>query len=181
MKTGLIMTAAWLAMASTPLAAAQLYQWKDADGRTVFSDQPPPTPVKNVQQRNFRDSVIETGEPYALLTARAKFPVTLYISACGPLCDQARQLLDERGIPYRNKDLIASEDARKELQKLTGKLNVPVLMVGSEQIEGFQAGQWHAALDRAGYPKTAMPSRPPMPVLAPAPQPKVAPEAKPAP
>jgi glutaredoxin len=172
MKAGLILMAAWLAAASTPLAAAQLYQWKDAQGRMVYSDQAPPTSVRNAEQKNFTVSFIEGGEGYATKVAREKHPITLYTSACGAPCDQARQLLIARGVPFSSKDLQASEEARNEVQKLTGKLNVPVLLVGSDKIEGFEAGQWQAALDRAGYPKSAPPgSKPPVPPAAPAPAP----------
>ena len=155
--------ALWLAAASTPLAASQLYQWKDAQGRTVYSDQPPPANARQSQQKNFKGSFIEGGEPYAVRVAREKHPVTLYTSACGAPCDQARQLLTERGVPYASKDLEANEAARDEVQKLTGKLNVPVLLVGSEKIEGFSVGRWQAALDRAGYPKSPPPGYTPAP------------------
>jgi glutaredoxin len=155
MKAGYILMAAWLAAASTPLAAAQLYQWKDAQGRMVYSDQAPPASVKNAEQKSFKGSVIEGGESYAARTAREKFPITLYASACGVPCDQARKLLTDRGAPFSNKDPQASPEAQAELQKLTGKLSVPVLVVGSDKIDGFEAGQWQAALDRAGYPQSA--------------------------
>jgi glutaredoxin len=155
MKAGFILMAAWLAVASTPLAAAQLYQWKDAQGRMVYSDQPPPASIKDAQQKSFKGSVIEGGESYAARTAREKSPITLYASACGAPCDQARKLLTDRGAPFSNKDPQASPEAQAELQKLTGKLSVPVLVVGSDRVDGFEAGQWQAALDRAGYPKSA--------------------------
>ncbi|WP_059754303.1 glutaredoxin family protein [Thiobacillus denitrificans] len=171
MKAGLIMMAVWVAVASAPLAAAQLYQWKDAQGRTVYSDQPPPPSIKNAQQKSFKGSVIEVGESYATKTAREKNPVTLYASACGAPCDQARQLLTERGVPFSNKDPQASPESQAELQKLTGRLSVPVLVVGSDKIDGFETGQWQAMLDRAGYPKSAPPGRKPVPAAAPAPAP----------
>ena len=174
MNAGLVVLAAWLAAASTPLAAAQLYQWKDAQGRTAYSDQAPPTSTANVQQKNFKGSFIEGGESYATKVAREKYPVTLYTSACGAPCDKARSLLSERGVPYSSKDLQASEDARNEVQKLTGRLNAPVLVVGSDKIEGFEAGQWQAALDRAGYPKTALPGHKPAPAVEPIPAPSPA-------
>ncbi|MGE5320609.1 MAG: glutaredoxin domain-containing protein [Hyphomicrobiaceae bacterium] len=155
MKTGSLLMAIWLAAASMPLAAAQLYHWKDAQGRTVYSDQAPPPDIRNAQQKAFKGSVIEVGESYAARTARENHPVTLYTSACGPLCDQARQLLSQRGVPFNSKDLRASPEAQAELKKLTGGTNVPVLVVGSDKIDGFEAGQWQAALDRAGYPKAA--------------------------
>jgi glutaredoxin len=166
------MKSAWILMAgmlaTMPLSAAQLYQWKDAQGRTVYSDQAPPPNVRNAQQKAFRPSVIEGGESYATKSARDKFPVTLYASACGVPCDQARQLLNARGIPYSNKDPQASEAAQAELQKLTGQLRVPVLVVGSDKVNGFETEQWHAALDRAGYPKSAPPGRKPAAPDAPA-------------
>ncbi|HWR77790.1 MAG TPA: glutaredoxin family protein, partial [Thiobacillus sp.] len=169
MKAGLIiMMAVWVAVASAPLAAAQLYQWKDAQGRTVYSDQPPPTSIRNAQQKSFKGNLIEVGESYAAKTAREKNPVTLYTSACGAPCDQARQLLSERGVPFSNKDPQANPEAQAELQKLTGRLSVPVLVVGSDKIDGFETGQWQAMLDRAGYPKAAPPGRKPVVLTAPA-------------
>ena len=176
MKAGPFIMAAWLVLASSPLAAAQLYQWKDAQGRTVYSDQAPPTSVRGVQQKSFKGSFIEGGESYAAKTAREKFPITLYASACGAPCDQARQLLNERGVPYSGKDPQASPDAQAELKKLTGRLNVPVLVVGADKIEGYESAQWHTALDKAGYPKTPIPGRKPAAVETPA-----APPATPAP
>lgn len=163
MKAGLMIVAACLAAASAPLAAAGLYQWKDAQGRTVYSDQAPPPSTAAVQQRPFKGSVIEVGEPYATRVAREKRPVTLYTSACGAPCDQARQLLAARGIPHATQDLETSEAARSELEKLTGRLNVPVLRVGDEKIEGFETSRWQGALDRAGYPKPAFAGSKPAP------------------
>jgi len=171
MKAGFILMAVWLMAASMPLAAAQLYQWKDAQGRMVYSDQPPPPSIKNAAQKSFKGSVIEVGESYATKTAREKNPITLYANACGVPCDQARQLLIDRGVPFSNKDPQASPEAQAELQKLTGQLRVPVLVVGSDKINGFETGQWQAMLDRAGYPKSAPPGRkqPPETAASPAP------------
>lgn len=169
MKAGLIMVAVCIATASAPLAAAQLYQWKDAQGRTMYSDQPPPASVTNAQQKSFKGNLIESGESYATKTAREKSPITLYASACGIPCDEARRLLTDRGAPFSNKDPQASPEAQAELKKLTGRLSVPVLVVGSDKIDGFEAGQWNAALDRAGYPKSAPPGSKPAPAATPAP------------
>lgn len=151
------MVAVALATAAGVLHAAQLYQWKDDKGQAVYSDQAPPPSVKNVQQKNFQGSFIEVGEAYAWRLARDKHPVTLYATGCGPVCDQARQLLSARGIPFTAIDPSNSPEAQAELQKLTGRLQVPVLVVGKDKVDGFEAGQWQAALDRAGYPKEPPP------------------------
>lgn len=160
MHAGLITFSVCIALASAPLAAAQLYQWKDAQGRAVYSDQPPPPGTATARQKNFKGNFIEMGESYSARTAREKFPVTLYVTDCGAPCDQARQLLSARGVPYSGKDPQASPEARTDLQKLTGRLNVPVLVVGEDKIDGFETGQWHALLDKAGYPKSPPPGRP---------------------
>jgi glutaredoxin len=172
------MAAACLALASMPAAAAQLYQWKDAQGRTVYSDQAPPSSVRNAQQKSFKGNLIEVGESYTTQSARQRFPITLYASACGAPCDDARKLLEARGAPFSSKDPQASPEAQAELKKLTGRLSVPVLVVGSDRIDGFEATQWHGALDRAGYPKTGLPGHKattepavPAPAAAPAPTP----------
>lgn len=176
MKRARLMVALLIAATSATTAAAQLYQWKDAQGRMVYSDQAPPPSVKNAQKKSFKGSVIEGSESYAARTAREKHPVTLYASACGTPCDQARQLLNERGIPFSSKDPQISPEAQGELRKLIGQLRVPVLVVGTDKISGFESGQWHGALDRAGYPKSAPPgSKPAPPAQAPAPETDTAP------
>lgn len=163
MKPGVLSAALCLALASTPVTAAQLYQWKDAQGRTIYSDQPPPPSVRNAQQKNFKGSFIEGGESYAARTAREKHPVVLYTTACGAPCDQARQLLAERGVPYTTKDPQSGPEVQGELQKLTGRLNVPVLVVGNDKVDGFESSQWQGLLDKAGYPKSPTPGRPATP------------------
>ncbi len=168
MKAAFILVA--LGLAASPYAgAAQLYQWKDAQGRMVYSDQPPPPSARSAQQKSFKGNVIDDNESYVAKIAREKYPVTLYASACGVPCDMARQLLAERGVPYSSKDPQASAEAQADLRKLTGNLSVPVIVVGVDRIDGFEAGQWQAMLDRAGYPKSAPPGRKPAPQPAPAP------------
>jgi glutaredoxin len=173
MKAKGIMVAVGLAVASAPLVAAQVYQWKDAQGRMVYSDQPPPSSVRNVQQKAMKGNVIETGESYASVRAREKSPVTLYANDCGPICDQARRLLGDRGVPFSGKDPQANPEAQAELQKLTGRASVPVLVIGGEKLDGFDATRWHAALDKAGYPKSVPARQPaaPAPAAAPTPAP----------
>lgn len=137
---------------TAPTQAAQLYQWKDAQGRVYYSDQQPPPSVKNATQKSFKGSFIEGGDSFALQNAREKFPVTLYSTACGVPCDQAKRHLEQRGIPYASKNPESGDD-RAALLKLTGRSNVPVLLVGKDKIDGYEVGQWDAVLDKAGYPK----------------------------
>lgn len=137
---------------TAPTHSAQLYQWKDAQGRVYYSDQQPPPSVKNAVQKNFKGNVIDSGDSFALKSAREKFPVTLYSTACGEPCDQAKRHLEKRGIPFTSKNPESGEE-RAALLKLTGRSHVPVLVVGTDKVDGYEVGQWDALLDKAGYPK----------------------------
>src|SRR3569832_2381937 len=76
MKAGSILMAMWLAAASLSAGAAQLYQWKDAQGRTVYSNQPPPPNIKNALQKAFKGNVIENNKTNNTKTTHKKNPNT---------------------------------------------------------------------------------------------------------
>lgn len=139
------------------LAAAQqqMFRYVDRDGRVVYTDTTPPADARSVQQKKLGGNYIETSEaPYALQVAQQRNPVTLYSGACGPLCDQARALLNRRGVPYSEVDPAQPEEM-KRLKTVSGDAQVPVLVIGAAQmLKGFEEGRWQAALDQAGYPKT---------------------------
>lgn len=134
--------------------AGKVYIYKDASGKTVYSDLPPQG-VADYQQKKLGANVIDTsGYPYEVQQAIKNFPVTLWANACGPICDKARQLLSERGIPYADKDPGGSTEQLEAFKKLTGSNAVPVLQVGNKLLPNFTPESWNATLSSAGYPKT---------------------------
>lgn len=91
--------------------------------------------------------------PFGLRQVAQRYPVTLYTGpGCTP-CDMGRQLLQRRGVPFREWTVPAGAGA--ELQRREGTDSLPVLRVGREQLLGFEAGAWRQTLDAAGYPKSA--------------------------
>ena len=149
-----VILAAVLALVAGPLGAAQLYRWVDEKGNVEWRDTPPPATAKKVEQRSVRGNVIETSEaPYATQQAARNFPVTLWTSDCGPPCDQGRTFLARRGVPYTERDAQRDVEAFK---KMTGGIDVPVLYVGRTRLKGYAESEWEAALDNAGYPRTAI-------------------------
>jgi glutaredoxin len=148
-----------LAIASDVSVGAQLYRWVDEKGNVEWRDTPPPANAKSVEQRNVGSNTIETSTlPYSVQQAVMKFPVTLWTFDCGEPCDRARAHLQKRGVPYTERN---AQKESETLKKLTGSLEVPVLLVGSKQIKGYLDSEWDAALDSAGYPKTAPPGMKP--------------------
>src|SRR5712692_2794734 len=139
-----------------PLAQAETYKWVDADGTIHYSDQPPPPSARKSERRQLGDKAGEVSMPYVLQQAVKNFPVTIFVYDCGAGCDRARALLAKRGVPHTVKDPLAP-GMREELKKATGGDEVvPVIEVGRQVLRGFEEGQWNAALDAAGYPKTAL-------------------------
>ena len=151
-------TLACLVLLAVPMAAAHaegLYRYVDPSGRVVYSDQPPPPSVKDVQSKRLQENVIETDPvPFAARDAAARNPVTLYTFDC-EVCKQAESLLAKRGVPFAS--VIVSEQAgAAKLQALTGKLSAPVLQVGEKPpVTGFNPDVWQKLLDDAGYPRSA--------------------------
>ena len=139
-----------LSCGAAPLGAAQLYRWVDGQGRVEWRDTPPPADAKQVEQRRVQGNLTPTTVlPYAVQLAAKNFPVTLWTTTCGAVCDKAKAHLVARGIPYTEKDAKAHND---EFRKATGAMEVPVLLVGRQQLKGYSASRWDAALDAAGYP-----------------------------
>lgn len=171
----------FVSLMSVALAAsAQLYRWKDEQGRVHVTDTPPPASAKDVRERASGAAPASgSGEnlPYTVQRAVTNNPVTLYTGAdCGP-CGDARALLNARGVPFREV-LVVDEKQAEELRKAVGSLAVPSLRVGSSVQKGFEAGLYQSMLDRAGYPRTGiLPARSqaaPKPVAKPAAAPPAA-------
>jgi hypothetical protein len=141
---------------SVALAQAETYKWVDADGKIHYSDQPPPPGARKSERKQLGDKPGDVAMPYVLQQAMKNFPVTLFVYDCGDGCSRARAFLVKRGVPHTIKDPM-EPGMREELKKATGGDEVvPVVQVGRRVLRGFEEGQWNAALDDAGYPKTAL-------------------------
>lgn len=136
--------------------AGELYRWVDERGVVSYSDRPPPATAKQSQKLKGKANVVEVDkESYALKQAKSLSPVTLYVTDCGQFCDQATDFLKRRGVPYSAKDPAKELEIAVELKKLTGAVDVPVIVVGGSTYKGFDAPTWNRMLDAANYPKAA--------------------------
>jgi glutaredoxin len=133
-------------------AVAQ-YKWVGPDGQLNYGDRPPSQEAQKMRAGVSPGRVLaaESGAtsdlPYATRTAASKAPVVLYAAADCNLCDQARRLLVERGIPFSEKQIRAKADLEAYKQAGFSDGSVPGLSVGAQRTQGF--------LDSAGYPKSA--------------------------
>jgi len=154
-----------LSILATPLYAAQLYRWIDEKGNVEWRDTPPPATAKKVEQRTISVSAIPASElPYSVQQAVKNFPVTLWATDCGDLCDRARAHLNRRGVPHTDRNPQSEFEAFKKAAGGGGE--VPLLFVGSNRLKGYLESEWDAALDLAGYPKSALTSGRPLSKVA---------------
>lgn len=162
-----------LCLAAASAQAGQIYRWVDQQGKTHFSDQPPPPNARNLQQVSGKGNVVEVDkESYASKQARERNPVVLYASAgCGFFCDMAQVHLKRRGITYSVKDPSKNPEHAVELKKLTGTMEVPVIVIGGAHQKGYEATIWDNLLDTAGYPRTPLIPSKPEPEIQAAPKP----------
>lgn len=158
----------WVGMGAS---AQTVYRSVDANGRVTFSDLPPSNASQVVPQGTAREGASPNITlPYALRTVVGKYPVTLYTSDdCAP-CDEGRNLLRARGIPFAEKTVTKPEDV-ESLKRLSQSSSLPLLTVGTHQLKGFAAAEWQQYLSFAGYPQT---SQLPATYRNPAPAPLVA-------
>ena len=138
-------------------AYAQMYRWVDKDGKTHYTQEPPPADAKNVEKLPLRGGAGTAGPmsygdlPYASQTAARNYPVTLYTTPdCGAPCDQARALLVRRVVPFKEISVQRQQDV--EGFKAAGGTQVPYIIVGSQKQAGFLEETYSAILDTAGYP-----------------------------
>ena len=140
-------------------ALGQAYRWVDRDGRVHYTQTPPPPDARNVQRKSFRGGGVDVSSlSYATQVAAQNFPVTLYtLPDCGAPCDQARALLVKRAVPFREVSVATQRDA-DEVKRLSGKTDLPLLVVGNQSQTGFQESLLNGLLDSAGYPTSVPPA-----------------------
>lgn len=138
------------------LASAQ-YKVTAPDGSVTYTDRPPVAETGKVVSLGRRGTAASEAAdsnaalPFELRQTATRYPVTLYTAAnCLP-CDRARQSLVQRGVPYRERQVLTPDDTAA-LERLTGGRTIPALTVGSQSLRGFNPPDWSSYLDAAGYP-----------------------------
>jgi glutaredoxin 3 len=101
----------------------------------------------------------ETSDPVIVASALSQsliqLPMTnkteptpiLYTKQACPWCKQARDVLVERNISYREISVSDSDEAYKEMQRLSGQSYVPVLNWGGKILADFGADELRPFLD----------------------------------
>src|SRR5262245_20468486 len=133
---------AWaaLVLAACALPSHALFKVVAPDGTVTYTDRPPAAqigkPVPMGKDAATNDAPSTLALPVDLRQAMARFPVTLYSSTdCTP-CESARRLLQGRGVPFVERQVLNGDDA-EALDRLTGGRSVPTLTIGTQALRGF--------------------------------------------
>ena len=169
MKRVLVNSLILVALGTLSAAAVAQYKWRTPEGKTVYSDVPPPTGAKLMNDRTSDQpeaatTLASAGAagapaavelPYELKMVNSKFPVVLYTAPeCVP-CAAARQHLGSRGVPFSEKSISTSADFDVFKTRGFSENSFPALTVGREKTVGFESGAYDRLLTAAGYPRTS--------------------------
>lgn len=154
MKNGLLPLSLLITLLFSANAHAQLYKWVAPDGKITYSDTPPPSSIKKVEEKALATGPSTAGFPFELAQAVKTSPVTLYTTAKCEACTDARNLLNTRGVPYTEKTVNSNDDIAR-LKQAGGDRQLPFATIGSQKQSGFNSELWDTALTSAGYPASS--------------------------
>jgi glutaredoxin-like YruB-family protein len=72
--------------------------------------------------------------------------VKVYTLPTCPNCKTTKEYLSQKGITYQEFDVGKNKEAAKEMIRLSSARSVPVIVIGSEVIVGFDATKIDTAL-----------------------------------
>ena len=134
-------------------AAAELYKWVDQDGKVHYSDAPPP----NKKSKRINLKINSISGPPVVSENRSASPVAaanaervrLFTAAWCGYCKKARAYLQARGTPFEDLDVETSAQGKNAYDALGGH-GVPIILVGQQRMDGYNASTLEAMLKNAG-------------------------------
>ena len=144
---GLILFTSFLLTCQTQ---AEVYKWRDANGKLHFSDSPPnDADAKKLDEKELASrissftnvSVQITPIDFGVNKQVNSNEVIMYSTARCRYCAKARAYFAEHGIDYIEKKIDESKAYRKEFDDFGGK-GVPVIFAGKYRMNGFSEGNF---------------------------------------
>jgi len=132
------------------VGALAQYKIVGPDGKVTYTDKPP-TAQDIRPSKGTAAAGVGAGMPFETRQAMAKYPVTLYSTKNCSACDQARQALRTRGVPF-NEYSVTTEPDFDAFQSRFGGSTFPVMAIGSQTVKGYSSSDLSGYLDAAGYP-----------------------------
>jgi len=132
-------------------ALAQTYKVVGPDGKITYTDKPPTASQIKAPANSPAVTPGANGVPYETRQAMTKYPVTLYTTKKCSACDNARQALKRRGVPF-NEFTVNDDTDFAAYRSRFNATTFPGISVGSKNLAGFSPSDLSGYLDAAGYP-----------------------------
>jgi glutaredoxin len=139
--------------APAAMGADTLYKWVDKDGNVTYQGQPPPAQSGQVE------TMVERTDP-AAANPTPDVPVVLYSIKVCDSCDLVRHMLEQRGIPFQEKNADGDAAVQAEIKKVAGVLSVPVVTIGDQVLTGYNKQLMLKDLADAGFSTDVSAPRP---------------------
>jgi glutaredoxin len=135
-----------LASLASGLSQAEVYTWKDAQGRTHFGDRPPPESAPT--RVELKINTIHRPEILDLDTGLSDDrQVVIYTADWCGVCRQAKGYFERKRIPYKEYNVETSTRGRRDFERLDGT-GVPIVLVGNRRMNGFSAERFEQLYQR---------------------------------
>tara|TARA_B100000953_G_scaffold219931_1_gene181997 strand:+ start:394 stop:807 length:414 start_codon:yes stop_codon:yes gene_type:complete len=96
---------------------------------------------------------VSTGKDTSKEVDLAELNVVIYTIPECLSCEEVIIYMKSRDIPFNEKDINKDVETQKELTEITGKLTVPVTVIGEDHITGYDREKIASILDRILSPE----------------------------
>lgn len=133
MMTSRIMSVSFILFVSAlawQTASAQIYKWKDADGKTHFGDRVP----ANHKGNKIRAPVTPETKPASFNAGKPE--IIIYTTSWCGYCKKAKAYFSANKLAYKEHDIEKDRFAKRQYDRIGGR-GVPVILVGDQRLNGF--------------------------------------------
>jgi glutaredoxin len=146
---------------AAPVPGTRVYwQYVDASGRVTFVQRLEDVPaelrssagrIEVAAKPAGSQRAAPAGAPRqrAWAAAAADPEVVIYTAPWCGWCRKALAYLDEKGVPYENRDIESNPDNKAELLRRSGRTSIPFLVIGEETVRGFDEARIELLLARS--------------------------------
>lgn len=134
--------------------AGGIHRWTDSAGNVHFGDRPPVAADSEIVKLRINTYTSPSIEALEGIFQTDKRVVMYSASWCG-VCKKARRYFEAGHIPFTEYDIETSAQGRRDYRRL-GARGVPVILVGSQRLNGFAPASFERLYRRQTGPHQAI-------------------------
>jgi glutaredoxin len=111
-------------------ASAQIYNWKDADGKTHFGERVP------ANQKGNKVKAPLSSETKLTPVYAGKPDIVIYTTSWCGYCKKAKAYFSANKMAYKEYNIEKDRFAKRQYDRIGG-IGVPVILIGDQRLNGF--------------------------------------------